>query len=217
MAGRRLGGADRGRGGPDDHRGHRGSRAERLDQVRPRAGESGRAPGAAVLVHRPVPDRRVDAAAPRHRAEHVARHHLHRRHHAYALVPRADPGRRLAAAGPAEPVRRARADLRQRPGLRRTWEPGRLVRPGEPGPRVPERAGYARQGDHGDVGRDGFVGDYRYIRYETLDDGVIARITLDRPRTRNAQNRGLLTELGDAFLRAEADDTVRVVILCGAG
>jgi enoyl-CoA hydratase len=61
------------------------------------------------------------------------------------------------------------------------------------------------------------VGDYRYIRYETLDDGVIARITLDRPRTRNAQNRGLLTELGDAFLRAEADDTVRVVILCGAG
>jgi enoyl-CoA hydratase len=61
------------------------------------------------------------------------------------------------------------------------------------------------------------VGDYRYIRYETLDDGIIARITLDRPRTRNAQNRGLLTELGDAFLRAEADDTVRVVILCGAG
>src|SRR3984885_6457176 len=58
---------------------------------------------------------------------------------------------------------------------------------------------------------------YRYINYETLDDGTIARITLDRPRTRNAQNRGLLVELGDAFLRAEADDTVRVVILCGAG
>jgi len=61
------------------------------------------------------------------------------------------------------------------------------------------------------------MADYRYIRYETLDDGVIARITLDRPRTRNAQNRGLLVELGDAFLRAEADDTVRVIILCGAG
>jgi enoyl-CoA hydratase len=58
---------------------------------------------------------------------------------------------------------------------------------------------------------------YRYIRYETLDDGVIARITLDRPRTRNAQNRGLLVELDDAFGRAEADDTVRVVILRGAG
>src|ERR1700685_2913488 len=59
--------------------------------------------------------------------------------------------------------------------------------------------------------------DYRYIRYELLDDGLIARITLDRARTRNAQNRGLLVELGDAFLRAEADDTVRVVILNGAG
>ena len=57
----------------------------------------------------------------------------------------------------------------------------------------------------------------RYIKYETLDDGTIARITLDRARTRNAQNRGLLVELGDAFLRAEADDTVRVVILNGAG
>jgi len=59
--------------------------------------------------------------------------------------------------------------------------------------------------------------DYRYIKYETLDDGVIAKITLDRARTRNAQNRGLLVELGEAFLRAEADDTVRVVILNGAG
>jgi enoyl-CoA hydratase len=57
----------------------------------------------------------------------------------------------------------------------------------------------------------------RYIKYETLDNGTIARITLDRARTRNAQNRGLLVELGDAFLRAEADDTVRVVILNGAG
>ena len=61
------------------------------------------------------------------------------------------------------------------------------------------------------------MSDYRYITYETLDDGVIARITLDRVRTRNAQNRGLLVELDDAFLRAEADDTVRVVILAGAG
>jgi enoyl-CoA hydratase len=59
--------------------------------------------------------------------------------------------------------------------------------------------------------------DYRYLGYELLDDGLVARITLDRPRTRNAQNRGLLVELNEAFLRAEADDTVRVVILCGAG
>src|SRR3984885_13340984 len=61
------------------------------------------------------------------------------------------------------------------------------------------------------------MADNKYIKYETVDDGTIARITLDRARTRNAQNRGLLVELGEAFLRAEADDTVRVVILNGAG
>src|ERR1700745_3917104 len=55
------------------------------------------------------------------------------------------------------------------------------------------------------------------ITYETLDDGRIARITLNRPEARNAQSRGLLVELGDAFLKAEADDAVRVVILCGTG
>lgn len=59
--------------------------------------------------------------------------------------------------------------------------------------------------------------DYRFIRYETLDDDSIARITLDRIRTRNAQNRGMLVELDDAFRAAEADDRVRVVILAGAG
>src|SRR5215469_17055916 len=59
--------------------------------------------------------------------------------------------------------------------------------------------------------------DYKYVLYETVDDGTIARIMLNRPEARNAQNRGLLVELNDAFLRAEADDTVRVVILGGAG
>ena len=57
----------------------------------------------------------------------------------------------------------------------------------------------------------------RYITYETLDQGRIARIMLNRPDARNAQNRGLLVELNDAFLRAEADDDVRVVILGGVG
>ncbi|MEZ0052442.1 enoyl-CoA hydratase [Mycobacterium sp. MAA66] len=59
--------------------------------------------------------------------------------------------------------------------------------------------------------------DYKYVTYETLDDGTIARIMLNRPDARNAQNRGLLVELHEAFLRAEADDTVRVVILGGNG
>ena len=61
------------------------------------------------------------------------------------------------------------------------------------------------------------MADYRYITYETLDEGLIARIMLNRPRTRNAQNRGLLVELNDAFLAAEADNKVRVVILGGVG
>ncbi|MBW3667957.1 MAG: enoyl-CoA hydratase [Actinobacteria bacterium] len=58
---------------------------------------------------------------------------------------------------------------------------------------------------------------YRFITYELLDEGRIARITLNRPDVRNAQNRGLLVELDHAFLAAEADDDVRVVILAGAG
>lgn len=58
---------------------------------------------------------------------------------------------------------------------------------------------------------------FRYLGYEIVDDGRIAVITLDRPKQHNAQNRGLLVELGTAFELAEADDTVRVVILRAAG
>jgi enoyl-CoA hydratase len=57
----------------------------------------------------------------------------------------------------------------------------------------------------------------KYTTYETLDEGKVARIMLNRPDARNAQNRGLLVELHEAFLRAEEDDQVRVVILGGAG
>jgi enoyl-CoA hydratase len=59
--------------------------------------------------------------------------------------------------------------------------------------------------------------DYTFVLYEALDDGQIVRIMLNRPEARNAQNRGMLVELNDAFLRAEADDDVRVVILGGMG
>ena len=61
------------------------------------------------------------------------------------------------------------------------------------------------------------MADYKFLQYETHDDGAIVRILLDRPEARNAQNRGLLVELDEAFLRAEADDTCRVVILGGTG
>ena len=59
--------------------------------------------------------------------------------------------------------------------------------------------------------------DFKYVSYEELDGGAIARIMLNRPDTRNAQNRGMLVELDEAFQRAEEDDTVRVVILGGVG
>ncbi len=59
--------------------------------------------------------------------------------------------------------------------------------------------------------------DYQFITVELLDEGTIARILLNRPETRNAQGRGLLIELDAALMEAEADDTVRVVILGGTG
>ena len=61
------------------------------------------------------------------------------------------------------------------------------------------------------------MSDYEYLLYEPHDDGQIVRILLNRPEARNAQNRAMLVELNDAFLRAERDDQVRVVILGGAG
>src|SRR3984893_14622199 len=57
----------------------------------------------------------------------------------------------------------------------------------------------------------------RFVTYEELDGGSIVRIMLNRPEARNAQNRGMLVELNDAFLDAEADDRVRVVIFGGVG
>jgi enoyl-CoA hydratase len=59
--------------------------------------------------------------------------------------------------------------------------------------------------------------EYEFIEYEVIDEGTIALITLNRPKQKNAQNRGLLIELGNAFTAAEEDDDVRVVVLRGAG
>jgi enoyl-CoA hydratase len=59
--------------------------------------------------------------------------------------------------------------------------------------------------------------EHEFLIVEELDDGAIVRILLNRPKTRNAQNRGLLVELDKAFAAAESDDRVRVIILGGAG
>lgn len=55
-----------------------------------------------------------------------------------------------------------------------------------------------------------------FILYDAVGDGV-ARITLNRPGTGNAQNVKLLYELDEAFNRAARDTSVRCIILCGAG
>ena len=59
--------------------------------------------------------------------------------------------------------------------------------------------------------------EYKYVTYEELEGGEVVRILLNRPDTRNAQNRGLLVDLDDAMGRAEEDDKVRVIILGGVG
>lgn len=53
------------------------------------------------------------------------------------------------------------------------------------------------------------------ITYETPTPHI-ARLTLNRPRKRNAQNLDLLYALDEAFNRALADDAIKVIILAAA-
>jgi enoyl-CoA hydratase len=56
---------------------------------------------------------------------------------------------------------------------------------------------------------------YENLLYEAKDQ--IARITFNRPSVLNALNRKTMEELGDALEKVRADDSVRVLILTGAG
>jgi enoyl-CoA hydratase len=67
------------------------------------------------------------------------------------------------------------------------------------------------------LAKAGSVSDYQYLVRESLDGGSIVRVFLNRPDARNAQNRGMLVELDDALISAEANDEVRVIILGGLG
>ena len=49
------------------------------------------------------------------------------------------------------------------------------------------------------------------------DDNGVTTLTLNRPQARNALSQGMLRALLDAFAAIAADDSVRVVILAGAG
>ena len=58
------------------------------------------------------------------------------------------------------------------------------------------------------------------MTYSTLlteQTGAVRKITTNRPEALNAQSRILLVELDDAFQRAVDDESVRVIILAGAG
>lgn len=57
-------------------------------------------------------------------------------------------------------------------------------------------------------------------RYRTLrlrKEGAVDWLTLDRPDRLNALDTVMVDELGDYFARLAADDTVRVVVIRGAG
>lgn len=54
------------------------------------------------------------------------------------------------------------------------------------------------------------------VRYERPSDHV-ARVVLARPEKRNAQDRAMLHELDDAYVRALRDEDVRVIILAADG
>ena len=55
------------------------------------------------------------------------------------------------------------------------------------------------------------------VRYEEVNNGRIAVITLDRPEARNAQNKQMTYELNDAFTRAANADSVKCIVLAANG
>src|SRR5262245_37903638 len=56
---------------------------------------------------------------------------------------------------------------------------------------------------------------YEAIRYEVADH--VATVTLNRPDVHNAMNNAMRRELTGVFTRLATDDTVRVVLITGAG
>ncbi|SFQ94747.1 enoyl-CoA hydratase/isomerase family protein [Desulfoscipio geothermicus] len=58
--------------------------------------------------------------------------------------------------------------------------------------------------------------DYKAISYEVLDNRV-AVVTLNRPASLNAINLDLATEVAGVLRQAEQDDSVRVLVVTGAG
>ena len=59
------------------------------------------------------------------------------------------------------------------------------------------------------------TGEWKYVLYEQSE--AIATITVNRPDVMNVISRKTYEELDQAFARAEADDSVKVIIVTGAG
>ena len=60
------------------------------------------------------------------------------------------------------------------------------------------------------------MADFSTVEYVKHDSGV-ARIVLNRPDTRNAQDKQMLYELNEAFDLAARDDDVKVIVLAANG
>ena len=59
--------------------------------------------------------------------------------------------------------------------------------------------------------------DYRHILLDKDASDHIAKITLNRPERLNALNDVMIDEIGDAVENVSGDDSMRVLILTGAG
>ena len=58
---------------------------------------------------------------------------------------------------------------------------------------------------------------YNYENLQVEQDGAVAVVTVNRPKVLNALNGATLRELNDLFTRLSSDESVRGVILTGAG
>lgn len=59
--------------------------------------------------------------------------------------------------------------------------------------------------------------DYATLTFELEDDGAIGLVTLNRPEVRNAIDAEMIADLGAVLDRAGAQESLRVLILTGAG
>ena len=59
--------------------------------------------------------------------------------------------------------------------------------------------------------------EYQYITLDKNTDEGIATLTLNRPDRRNALNDVMQDEIGDAIDDVESDESIRVMIVTGAG